>query len=270
MTNRTAMIFDIQRNSFVDGPGIRTTLFFKGCHLRCAWCHNPEGQRTEPEWMRYPERCVGCGRCEGVSLSDRDFFCFHDGKQICGRKYTTEELFPILLKDKRFYETSGGGVTFSGGECMLQLDALEELLIACRNRGIHTAVDTAGDVPFTSFERILPYTDLFLYDLKCLDTDKHRRYTGVGNRRILDNLRRLLRMGAPLWVRIPVIPSVNDTEEEMLGIKKLLDSFGGVERVELLPYHAMGEHKYAAVGRVTKTFAAPDEELMGRLREIFA
>ena len=201
MSNTTANIFDIQRNSFVDGPGIRTTVFFKGCNLHCTWCHNPESQSAKPEMMFYKNKCTGCGKCrekcpnalEKCELCGKcTIYCPHDAREICGKEYTVDEVLKEILKDKTFYDNSGGGVTFSGGECMLQIDFLEEILKECKKNGIHTAVDTAGHVPFEFFERIIPYTDLFLYDVKCFDSDKHRQYTGVENQLILKNLKRLL------------------------------------------------------------------------------
>ena len=274
-----ATIFDIQRASFVDGPGIRTTVFFKGCNLRCAWCHNPESQSKEKEMLFHKNRCAGCEkykeRC-AFSLEKCDFcgkcalYCPHDAREICGKEYTVCEVMREVLKDKTIYEGSGGGVTFSGGECMLQIDFLEAILKKCKEEGIHTAVDTAGHLPFEYFERILPFTDLFLYDIKCLDSEMHKKYTGVKNERILENLERLLKCGASVWVRIPVIPTVNDTKEEMQGIKTLLDAFGKPERIELLPYHAMGEHKYAALGREAEVFSVPNEAQMDVLRHIFS
>ena len=269
MINAKVKIFDIQRNSFVDGPGIRTTVFFKGCNLKCAWCHNPEGQSAEREWMYYPNKCVGCGRCETVNLENTDFICLHDAKTICGKEFTVDEVMKEILKDRIFYETSNGGVTFSGGECMLQIDLLEEILKECKAYGIHTAIDTAGHVPFEYFERILPHTDLFLYDVKCFDRIKHKQYTGVDNERILDNLKRLLMRRASVWIRIPVIVGVNDSDFEMKEIKKYLDSFGAVEKIELLPYHAMGEHKYAALGRELQQFSTPSEKRTSELKRIF-
>ena len=269
MIDLKAFLFDIQRNSFVDGPGIRTTVFFKGCNLRCAWCHNPEGQSAEAEWMLYPQRCVGCGRCDGIGLRDTDFLCPHEAKKICGKEYTLDGVFGEIIKDKIFYRTSGGGVTFSGGECMLQIDFLEAILKKCKEADIHTAVDTAGHVPHESFERILPYTDLFLYDIKCSDSETHRKYTGVGNELIFKNLQDLLATDKPVWIRIPVIPSVNDTAEEMRKIRKMLDSFGKPEKIELLPYHGMGENKYNATGKEAPTFSPPDSEKMKQLSNIF-
>ena len=270
MSNTTANIFDIQRNSFVDGPGIRTTVFFKGCNLKCAWCHNPEGQSTKKEWMVYPDKCVGCGRCVGIGLESADFICLHDAKIICGKEYTVNEVMREILKDTAFYDNSGGGVTFSGGECMLQIDFLEDLLKACKQNGIHTAIDTAGHVPYESFERVLPYTDLFLFDVKCYDSDKHKKYTGASNELIFSNLRKLLKTNKTVWVRIPIIPTVNDTEEEMLAIKSFLYSCRAPKKIELLPYHSMGEHKYAALGKATQAFSIPSEEKMTELKKIFS
>lgn len=247
MTKPEAKIFDIQRNSCVDGPGIRTTVFFKGCNLSCRWCHNPEGQSPKIQSLCYPDKCTGCGSCKGEELYD----CPNGAKVLCGKTYTVDAVLQEVLKDKLFYETSGGGVTFSGGECMLQADFLREILKACKENDIHTAVDTAGHVDFSEFEKVLPYTDLFLYDVKLADGEKHKAYTGVDNTLILENLRKLMTAGARLWVRIPVIPGVNDAAEELDEIRKLCV---GVEKVEELPYHGMGEHKYTALGRVYETF----------------
>lgn len=263
MTKLQAEIFDIQRNSCVDGPGIRTTVFFKGCNLSCRWCHNPEGQSASQEVLRYPDKCTGCGSCKGQELFD----CPNGAKVICGKYYTVDEVLQEVLKDKLFYDTSGGGVTFSGGECMLQADFLKEILKACKKYGIHTAVDTAGHVPFGAFEKVLPYTDLFLYDVKLLDGEKHKKYTGADNRLILENLGRLIALGARIWVRIPVIGGVNDTEEEITAIRKLLQDLGGVEQVELLPYHGLGEHKYAALGQNVEFFSVPDKKTMALLEQ---
>ena len=274
----TATIFDIQRASFVDGPGIRTTVFFKGCNLRCAWCHNPESQSPKIEMLFHKNRCAGCGKCKEKcpnSFEKCDFcgkcalLCPHDAREICGKEYTALEVMSEIIKDKSLYENSGGGVTFSGGESMLQIDFLEELLKCCKNEGIHTAVDTAGHLPFEYFERIIPYTDLFLYDLKCFDADVHKKYTGVTNRLILDNLGRLLKANVPLWVRIPIVPTVNGSTDEMKSIKAMLDSFGTPQKIELLPYHKMGEHKYSALGKELTAFSVPSEADMNRFKKIF-
>ena len=269
MTKRKGKIFNIQRFSVSDGPGIRTTVFFKGCNLRCAWCHNPEGQKTETEWLMYKNKCIGCGRCENLTEKDTDFICFQEARELCGKEYTLEEVMREILKDKAFYDNSGGGVTFSGGECMLQIEFLEEILKECKKHNIHTAVDTAGHVPFEYFERIFACTDLFLYDVKCFDRDKHEKYTGSPNDRILDNLGKLLRSGAPVLIRIPVISGVNDTAEEMLKIKNFLKSHGAPVGTELLPYHPLGESKYEALCKKAVKFCAPEDEKIQELKEFF-
>ena len=278
-----AFIFDIQRNSFVDGPGIRTTVFFKGCNLKCAWCHNPESQSAKPQMMFYKDKCTGCGKCKSVcpyhleqcelcgkcTLCGRcGLFCPTDARKVCGRDYTVEEVLTEVMKDTGFYDNSGGGVTFSGGECMLQIDFLLEILKKCKENGIHTAVDTAGHIPFESFEKILPYTDLFLYDIKIFDSQKHKQYVGVGNELILENLKKLFERKVKLWIRIPIIPDVNDSIEEIQKIKDFLKTIGTAEKIELLPYHAMGENKYRAIGKEPQIFKTPDAENMKRLKEI--
>ena len=272
-----ATLFDIQRNSFVDGPGIRTTVFFKGCNLKCAWCHNPESQSVRPQILFYREKCTGCGRCREVCPNHLEkcdlcgkceLYCASDARKLCGKEYSAEEVLSEIVKDKAFYELSGGGATFSGGECMLQIDFLCEILEKCKENGIHTAVDTAGNVPWEYFERIIPYTDLFLYDVKVLDNEKHKKYTGVENRLILDNLKKLFMIGAGVWIRIPVIPGVNDSEEEMLKTKELLKPYSPL-RIELLPYHKMGEHKYGALNRQMTEFTVPDKTVIAKLNSVF-
>ena len=271
-----AMIFDIQRNSFVDGPGIRTTVFFKGCNLRCKWCHNPESQSFEKQMMFYKDKCTGCGKCREVCpnhLQSCDFcgkcelYCPAEARKICGREYTSDEVFAEVIKDKAFYDNSGGGVTFSGGECMLQLDFLCEILKKCKAAGIHTAVDTAGNVPWKSFEKILPFTDLFLYDIKAFGAELHRKGTGVSNELILENLKNLSGK-ADIIVRIPVIGGYNDNDEEIRQIADFLKQIK-IIKAELLPYHAMGEHKYTALGRNTESFNVPNKNFMNRLQQLF-
>lgn len=272
-----ATVFDIQRNSYVDGPGIRTAVFFKGCNLRCKWCHNPESQLREKQMMFYKDKCTGCGKCAEVCphhlekcdfCGKCEFYCPHDARRICGREYTVDEVFSEVVKDKAFYDNSGGGVTFSGGECMLQIDFLYEILKKCKENGIHTAVDTAGHVPYSYFERILPYTNLFLYDLKCIESDVHKQNTGQGNELILENLKKVLSTDSVIWIRIPVIPTINDSEEEMHKIKRFFDAYGQPNRIELLPYHAMGEHKYSALGKSAQKFDIPAQKRMEELKHI--
>lgn len=271
-----ANIFDIQRSSFVDGPGIRTTVFFKGCNLRCKWCHNPESQSFDKQMMFYKDKCTGCGKCREVCpnhLQSCDFcgkcelYCPAEARKICGREYTSDEVLAEVIKDKAFYDNSGGGVTFSGGECMLQLDFLCEILEKCKSAGIHTAVDTAGNVPWESFEKILPFTDLFLYDIKAFGAELHRKGTGVSNELILENLKNLSGR-ADIIVRIPVIGGYNDNDEEIRQIADFLKQIK-IIKAELLPYHAMGEHKYTALGRNTESFNVPNKNFMNRSQQLF-
>ena len=195
-----ATIFDIERNSHVDGPGIRTIVFFKGCNLRCTWCHNPESQSGKQQMMFYKDKCKGCGKCKEFCpnhLENCDlcgnctFYCPVDARKVCGKEYAVDEVFAEIIKDKSYYDNSGGGVTFSGGECMLQIDFLAEILKKCKENGIHTAVDTAGHIPFERFEKILPHTDLFLYEIKMFDSEMHKKYVGVDNELILENLKKM-------------------------------------------------------------------------------
>ncbi len=269
-----ATIFDIQRNSFVDGPGIRTTVFFKGCNLRCKWCHNPESQSAQKQMMFYKDKCIGCGKCAEVCpnhLKNCDFcgkcelYCPADARKVCGKEYSVDEVFKEIAKDKMFYENSGGGATFSGGECMLQTDFLCKILKKCKENGIHTAVDTAGNVPREYFERVLPYTDMFLYDIKAFSEDLHKQGTGVSNKLILENLL-WLSGKCDIIVRIPVIGGFNDDKAELEKIAEFLKHIK-CEKVELLPYHVMGEHKYDALGMEHKKYYAPDN--IEKFREIF-
>lgn len=272
-----ATIFDIERNSFVDGPGIRTAVFFKGCNLRCKWCHNPESQSAKKQMMFYKSKCTGCGKCKEVcpnKLEKCDFcgkcelFCLQDARKVCGKDYTVDEVFSEVIKDKSFYENSGGGVTFSGGECMLQIDFLLEILKKCKENGIHTAVDTAGNVPWSSFEKIMPYTDLFLYDVKCLSQQLHIEGTGVSNKLLLENLKKLSAcFDGDIIIRVPVICGFNADEAEIRSIGEFLKTLK-VKKTELLPYHKMGEHKYDALGIACEKYTVPSEEDMAAYRKI--
>lgn len=270
------LLFDIQKGSFVDGPGMRTTVFFKGCNLRCGWCHNPESQSTLPQLLQeealcsrcgvcrevcpHPEHCVLCGTCAET--------CPNRAKKLCGTLWSTDSVFEQILSDRTFYETTGGGVTFSGGECLLQPDGLLPLLKLCREHGIHAAVDTAGHVAWEVFDRILPYTDLFLYDVKCLDSQIHLAHTGVDNRLILDNLARLLHRGQEVIVRIPVVAGVNDNPEQLHTLMTMLCCWGRPKAVELLPCHTMGDGKYRTLGREVPNYRAPSAQVMKQLNAV--
>ncbi len=272
------ILFDIQKFSTIDGPGIRTTVFFKGCNLNCAWCHNPESQSQHRELMFFKNKCAKCGKCREkcpnnfencLLCGDCTVYCPTHAREIVGKEWTVDEVFEEIESDKLFYKASGGGVTFSGGECMLQIEFLLELLKKCRNNGIHTAVDTAGHLPFEYFERIIPFTDLILYDVKCFDREKHKEHTGVYNDLILSNLKKLLEIGAPLCVRIPIIPTINESADELIKIKEFIYSNGVPVKVELLPYHSMGEHKYDALSMTKRVFSVPTDDSMQKLRLIF-
>ena len=241
------IIFDIQRFSVHDGPGIRTTVFMKGCSLRCGWCHNPEGLCMEPQVQFFKEHCIGCGRCGGQRELENVSKCPAGALKRVGKNYTPEELLEEVLADLDFYGVDGG-VTFSGGECLLQADFVAHMLERLKDRGVTTAVDTCGNVPWENIEKTLPWCDTWLYDIKCADWEKHRRFTGSGNDRILENLKKLGQTGANIWIRVPVIPDCNDDHSEMERIAAIAASVPGVSRVTLMPYHTLGKSKYETLG----------------------
>lgn len=282
------IVFNIQRFCVHDGPGIRTTVFFKGCPLRCRWCHNPEAMGHQPVLAFTPKHCAACGACadacdgrvhavvEGAHLLDRIRCracgqcveaCPRQALELIGREVTAAEVMKSVEKDREFYESSAGGVTFSGGEPLLQLDYLLALLDACRAKGLRTAVDTAGDVPFERLKRAAERTDLLLYDVKCMDDATHRRATGSGNARILKNLARIADGSVDIHIRIPVIPSINDTEENMAATAAMLRPLRGIRLVQLLPFHKLGEGKYHGLDMA---YAAADFDMLpkGRLEEL--
>ena len=262
-----AMIFDIQHASVVDGPGLRTTVFFKGCNMKCKWCHNPESQAYEKQVMFHKEKCTGCGRCKNISRSDINFICFNDAREVCGKEYSADEVLENVVSDKAFYDNSGGGVTFSGGECMLQIDFLAEILKKCKSAGLHTAVDTAGNVPWDYFEKILPYTDLFLYDIKAYDNALHIAGTGVSNKKILENLVKLAPK-SDIIIRIPIIGGYNDNAEEMKQIAEYLKPLH-ISKAELLPYHGMAKNKYEALNMKFTDYPPAEPVKIEKLRELF-
>ena len=250
---KTPLIFDIRRTSAADGPGIRTVVFFKGCNLDCFWCHNPEGKAPHAESAYFKEKCIGCGACHKVCARTKEdcvacgtcaAVCPVGAKQCYGRQYTVEELFETIRKDRAFYDATGGGVTFSGGECMLYPEYLTRLAKRCKSDGISVAIDTAGCVPYENFEKILPYADLFLYDVKALDPDLHRAGTGRDNTLILDNLERLIKARADVIIRTPVIPHYNDAQE-IVKIQAYCRQRG--LPLELLAYHPLGKPKKDAL-----------------------
>ena len=253
-------IFNIQRFCVNDGPGIRTTVFLKGCPLSCVWCHNPESQRFEPEILFYKDKCTGCGRCKCVTAADRDFVCFNGAKEICGKTVSANEVTSEVLKDKPFYENSGGGVTLSGGEPIAQYDFSLELLKKAKENGVHTAVETCGYAEKSKILEIAMYVDLFLFDCKETDPKLHKKYTGVDNKIILDNLKALSDAGSKIILRCPIIPGFNDRAEHFKGISETADKFSGIEHIEIEPFHPLGEGKYSALSRKYADIQPPDAE----------
>jgi len=291
---QTGIVFDIKKYSINDGPGIRTTLFLKGCPLRCEWCHNPESQSPRSEMIFRPGRCDLCAACleaceyDAITwslngpLTDRQAcqrcgecaeVCYSEARQMVGRQMSLSEVLAEIRQDLTFYEESGGGVTLSGGEPLFQKDFSLAILKACREQDIHTVLDTCGYATWQAFEQVAPIVDLFLYDLKAVDPDKHRKYTGQSNERILANLEGLSQLGANILVRIPVIPGVNADEIEMSRIGAYLSSLPQPPPVELLTYHNIAEAKYTGLDM---PYALPDlqpptpdqmEEFAGLLRQ---
>ena len=263
-----ATIFNLKRLAVHDGPGIRTTLFFKGCPLRCRWCHNPESISPRPELGVFQHKCVKCGRCRNVcdchQITDAGHridrsrctacgkcvtACLPDALVHYGRIVTLQDVFPELMEDLPFYETSGGGVTLSGGEPLLQADFCAELLKMLKQEGIHCAVYTCGADPRHAFEKVLPYTDLFLYDFKHPDSAVHRDLTGLGNELILDNLKYLGRLNRPVEIRVPLIPGLNTDDDALKRTADFLAGIPSVTAVRLLEYHDLSRSKYQAVDR---------------------
>ena len=228
----TGVIFDLKRFAIHDGPGIRTTVFFKGCPLRCWWCHNPESHKV------LPEKFEGCNIRSNInhSLSALD---------EVGREVTITELMEEIEKDSVFYEESGGGVTFSGGEPTMQPDFLLSLLTKCKESGLHTTVDTSGYAPTKTFEKIIDRTDLFLYDIKLMNDELHQKYTGVSNRLIQTNLKWIDDNHKNICIRIPVVPGITDTQANISDTINILLKLKNISEINLLPYHRAGEGKYS-------------------------
>lgn len=262
-----ALVSDIKRLAVHDGDGIRTTLFLKGCTLKCIWCHNPEGVSSRPEVAYYVERCLQCGICAELCPRDVHNFsakghvlnrslclgcgkceeeCLGNALKLYGRRMDVNSLLPILLEDEVFFRNSGGGITVSGGEPLLHAEFVLELFEKLKERGINTAVDTCGNVPWDAFETVLPVADMFLYDIKHIESDAHKQLTGAGNERILDNLKRLSVCNKRIEIRMPFVPGCNSDDATLHGIGLFLSELN-IEKMRVLPYHDLARGKYAAL-----------------------
>ncbi len=290
---KNGVIFSIKKYSLHDGPGIRTTVFLKGCPLSCWWCHNPEGIGPEPELVYRRSRCIDCGTC--VSVCPESALCLSAGGgiridssfctscgtcaescptralEMMGKEITVKDLMKEIRKDIPFFDDSGGGVTFSGGEPLFQHEFLIEILKACGNEGIHRTVDTTGFAPLQVIKQVTPFTDLFLYDLKMMDPEKHLKYTGVRNELVLSNLRVLSASGTRVFIRIPVIPGINDDLENLNATADFLRTLEGSYSVNLLPYHDFGKSKYSNLKSdyKLKETLPPGKDKMLHIQDLF-
>lgn len=288
-----APITNIARGSLHDGPGVRTVIYFKGCGLRCKWCHNPETLSHKKEILYVKSKCIHCGKCVDIcpehhKISGNDMIflresCTLCGKcvdncpslalSMCGEEKTVSEVFSEVKKDSHYYDVSGGGVTFSGGECLLHPEFLSELSKKCKENGIHTAIESAFFVPWENIEKVLPFIDLFFADLKIPDPEKHKKYIGQDNELIVKNIKKLSNKHNNIILRIPVIPGVNDSDEDIEGFSKIIKTFGkGINGIELLKYNNLAESKYDFAGREYIKFSEKsqtDEEMKKLCSSLF-
>ncbi|MBI3972761.1 MAG: glycyl-radical enzyme activating protein [Chloroflexi bacterium] len=267
----TGWIFDVKRFAVHDGPGVRTVLFFKGCPLRCAWCHNPESISRNVQIMFHPQRCIACLACveacphgaqqvtpDGERWLDRSRceldrrcveVCYAGALEVVGRRVSVDDVLAQVREDASFYATSGGGVTLSGGEPLLQPEFATAVLRQCKAEEFHTALDTCGQVRWKAFEQALPFVDLVLYDVKHMSAERHKHLTGASSRLILDNLRKLGDHGVPIEIRMVIVPTINDGREFIEAAGEFLGSLHTIEAVRLLPYHRLAGSKYLGLGQ---------------------
>ncbi len=287
-------LFDLQRLSMENGPGLRTTLFFEGCPLRCVWCHNPEGLEYSPKLLHFPDRCILCGYCQDACpigalnydttkgpVIDRNIcngtgncaaVCPTDALIMSSKEYTLKEIMSVVLKDRAFYDRSRGGVTFSGGEPLAQnIKNLSFLMDAIKKERINLCIDTSGYVPWENIEIAAGYADSFLYDFKHIDTDQHRKFTAVNNERILENLVKLSDLEANIHIRIPVIPGFNGDRDTLERMADWLAENVTARTIALLPYHRFGSDKYDRLGwgETKQLFEVPDSTFMNQIAELF-
>ncbi len=284
------MLFNIQRFCVHDGPGIRTTVFFKGCPLHCAWCHNPESQSLRPELLYNPEKCIRCSACvptcpkklhifrESAHIFERSActacgacaaICPSGALELCGKEADADEVLSQVLRDADFYRASGGGLTLSGGEPMAQSAFAFELAHKAHSAGLHVCLETCGCCARTELERMLSCVDLFLFDFKTADREMHKRFTGADNVPILENLAFLSKAGAEIILRCPIIPGVNFTDEHFAALAQTVKANPGIRQIDLLPYHSLGIDKTRRLGRAPlydKT-EPPDRERLARYRK---
>jgi pyruvate formate lyase activating enzyme len=272
MSNINGLIFDIKRFAVHDGPGIRTTIFLKGCPLSCWWCHNPEGLSNSQEIIYYDYKCMNCDKCINIcqqnALEEKNNkivrnhkicascgncveICPTASQQIIGQKISAENTIKEIEKDRIFFETSNGGVTFSGGEPLMQHEFLKETLKLCKKRSIHTALDTSGFCHSDVFNTLIKFNDLFLYDLKIIDDQQHKKYTGVSNKKIIKNLDILQKKEKDIIIRFTIVKGITDTKENLRDIINLVSSFEKIKGIDLLPFHNVNE-KYQRIGKQNK------------------
>lgn len=289
MKETIANIFNIQKFSIHDGPGIRTSVFLKGCNLSCVWCHNPEGISFMRHLIWNGDKCIGCRSCErscenkAIQFNENKMQfdsnictgcgkceerCSNEALTLWGRSFSVLEVLKEVEKDELFYISSGGGVTVSGGEPLCQFQFVKELLTECKNRGYHTAIETSGYVSWDSLESVIEVCDLFLYDIKAINNDLHKRGTGKDNELIKNNLRKLIERKANVIVRTPVIPEFNDNENEIKAIFEFIKTLSKDIKIELLPYHNMSSSKYEKLDRKCVILKPPSTEKMASLNEL--